>query len=151
MRARLINPERVTVAPIDRSATRTDDLAGEPYARIERGTELVILGQVDESNRNSRAPGQGGAKLTERGSIAFLAEGTRRADGVWTGIGSSGWVPSSGDRIRLIASEDGGEERIVSWYVSEAHGSGKERRRRRLVVISIEDRFPTREGSEGGL
>jgi hypothetical protein len=151
VRARLINPERVTIQPIDRSTTRTDDLAGEHYARIARSTELVILGQVDESNRNSRGPGQGGAKLTERASIAFLAEGTQRPDGSWTGIGSSGWVPSSGDRITGIAAEDGTEIRAVSWYVSEAHGSGKERRRRRLVVISIEDRHPTREGSEGGL
>lgn len=151
MRARLLNPERVTIQPINRADTREDALAGEPYARLERDAAIVVMGQVDELDRQRRTPGQGGANLPARISVTFLKAGTRRPDGVHTGLAATGWTPTAGDRVTGLADEDGANPRALSLFVAEAHASGKERRRARLVVVMLEGRAPSRPGTEGGL
>lgn len=149
MRARLLSPELVTIQPVDRAGTRVDELAAEPYAHQARGTTIVILAQVDELSRNRRAPGQGGANPTDRISLTFLVAGVQRADGTWTGIGASGWVPSSGDRIARLAEADGGNDRAVAWYVTDAKRIGKDGRTAKLVDVSAETRAPRRTATEG--
>lgn len=139
MRARLINPEQLTIQPINRSALRVDALALEPSARIDREAALTIKGQVDETDRNRRQPGQGGATVSQRAIVTFLSADLARL----------GYSPEAGDLITTISDEDGTNARPVRWYVQEAHATGKERRRPRLVQVQVSDRMPGRASTEG--
>lgn len=149
MRARLLSPERVTIQPVDRAGTRVDELGAEPYAHQARGATLVILAQVDELTRNRRQPGQGGGNPVDRVALTFLVKGYQRADGAWTGVGESGWVPASGDRISRLAEGDGTAGRGVAWYVTDAKRIGKDGTTAKLIEVSAETRAPRRASTEG--
>lgn len=139
--ARLFHRELVTIYPLDRSAQRVDELGGEPYARLARGTTVELLGQVEEDRRGGRRPGQGGAEVQDGGTVSF-----RLRD-----VTASGWTPVAGDEIRQVAERDGANPRAVRWYVLEAHRSGKRPRGKRadLVVVRFGTRPPSRAQVEG--
>lgn len=137
----LLHPERVTVRPLDQSAQRYDELAGEPYAMIARAASITLDGQVEEDRRGDRRPGQGGAEIQEGGTITFRLRDVKAAE----------WTPIAGDEIVAVEDQDG-DTRAVRWYVAEAHRSGKRPRtgRAELVVVRFTTRPPSR-AQVGGL
>ena len=139
--ARLFHPELVTVSPLNRAAQRVDELGGEPYAHLARAAQVQLLGQVEEDRRGGRRPGQGGAEVSDGGTISFKLQA----------ITASGWTPVAGDEIRQVAERDGANPRTVRWYVLEAHRSGKRPRGHRadLVVVRFGTRPPSRDQVEG--
>lgn len=138
-RARLLgHVQRVTVEPINRANTQVDELAGEPFTNIARDAQVVARCQLDTSRENDRSAGQGGARRKIQGAITFL---TRELRGVWE--------PADGDRIVLVADEDGSNARVVNWYLRGTHFQGKTRRGNELIVADVTDRQPARASSEG--
>ena len=96
---------------------------------------------MEEDRRGGRRPGQGGAEVSDGGSLIF-----RLRD-----VTASSWTPTAGDEIRQVAERDGSNPRAVRWYVLEAHRSGKRPRGRRadLVVVRFGTRPPSRGQVEG--
>ena len=139
MRARLINPELVTVLPVARSGQQEDALGGEPYARLPRGAQIQLRAQVDERNRNRRQPDQGGAEVHHAATLTFLR----------TAVEAASWIPTDGDRVVAVADRNGGSSRTVNWYVVNAQLLAKERARAKLVVVEVSDRGPSRRQVEG--
>lgn len=139
MRARLINPERVTIQPISRGGTRTDDLAAEPTAHTERQAQVVLQAQVDTSNENRRQPGQGGANLAARVQLTFLR----------TDVQASGWAPADGDLVVEIADRDGGNARDVRWPLTAPQLTAKEYHRAKLITVDVQERPASRARTEG--
>ncbi len=138
---RLFHTELVTVAPLARAAQRADALGGEPYARISRSSSVQVLAQVEEDDRNRRSPGQGGAVVSQGGTLVF-----ERA-----ALEAAGYTPTAGDMITAIAHRDGTGSRPVRWYVQAVRFSGKRPRGRRadLVICPFGPRSPSRNQEEG--
>lgn len=139
MRARLINPELVTIRPIARSTTRLDALAAEPALHQARAAEVTVKAQVDTSRENLRQGGQGGATLKVGVLLTFL-----RSE-----VEASGWEPSDGDLVVSIANVDGSQERSVRWYLQGPQHLAKERHRAKLITMDVVDRPPSRAHTEG--
>lgn len=137
---RLINPEWVTIRPLDRAATVVDELAGEPYAHLARATEVRVLAQVDEGEALRRRPGQGGATVPVAARLTF-----KRRD-----LEAAGYTPNEGDLVVKRTSRDGSYEREVRWYVLAGKAEGVlARHGPTLVYAEVGARAPDRTASEG--
>lgn len=139
MRARLINPELVTIRPIARADTRVDTLAAEPALHQARGAEVQVLAQVDTSRENLRQPSQGGANLRVGVLLTFL-----RSE-----VDAAGWEPADGDLVVSIANRDGSQAREVRWYLQGPQHLAKEHHRAKLLTMDVVDRPPSRARTEG--
>lgn len=138
MRARLINPQLLTVQPQDRAGTLYDEQAGEPFVQLARAAELQIKAQVDVDQENRRRPGQGGAELPKRIRLSFLV-----AD-----LLAAGWTPADGDRVVAVSNLDGSYARTVNWYATECRDTAVERHGPKVLEVLAEDR-PGRRVTEG--
>lgn len=138
---RLFHPQLVTLSPLDRAAQRVDELAGEPFAKLERAATVQLEAQVEEGSDNRRRPSQGGAVVSHGGTLTF-----RRKD-----VASSSWTPTAGDEVTSVADRDGANPRAVRWYVQTVRTGGKRPRGKRadLVVCTYGTRPPSRGQVEG--
>jgi len=137
---RLVGRERVTIVPIDRSATVYDPDTDEPYARLGRSASFVISAQVNEIQRNRRFSSQDGSRLPVRIEVAF-----RRVD-----VTAASWSPADGDVITQVAERDGTSPKAVRWRITGPRRSGKlQRERRALVVVDCIEETPARGRQEG--
>lgn len=128
MRPRLIRPQLVTVEPIDRSATRYDDLAGEPVGAVARLAPVELRCQVDVNTENRRAPTQGGPVVRIEAKLTFLRED----------VDAAGWSPSDGDRITRVAALRGGQARVVNWRLVDPREDGISDSGGTLVIAEAE-------------
>lgn len=137
----LFHPKLVTIQPLDRSNTRTDASAGEPYAWVERSAAVELLAQVEENGRNARRPGPGGATVPQPGVLTF-----KRSQ-----VELLGWDPQAGDMVVTVKDRTGANSRTVRWYVQDANYSGSRptRKREDLVVCRFGTRPPSRRQVEG--
>lgn len=137
---RLINPEWVTIRPLNRAATVADDLAGEPYAHLARGADVRVLAQVDEGEAVRRRPGQGGATVPVSARLTF-----KRRD-----LEAAGYTPGEGDLVVQRESRDGSYSRDVRWYVQAGKAEGVVGRHGpSLVHVDVGPRAADRTASEG--
>lgn len=139
MRARLINPRRVTIQPIDRAGTVRDDLAGEPIGRIARSANVQLLAQFDELGNNMRRPGPGGPQVDAVGALTF-----RRADLV-----RLGYQPADGDLLIEVADRRGNNGRTVRLYLQGPTDHGEEHHGPKLVTCALATRTAARAKVEG--
>ena len=138
-RARLIGwIQRLTIEPIARAATHVDSLADEPYASIGRADTIQLCAQLEETRRNSRQPGQSGARLPTRLSIVFLTREVR----------ASGWSPQDGDRVTEIADRNGANARAVNLYVTAPQHTAKTNYGNELTQVELVNR-DSRQPNEG--
>lgn len=140
MRARLINPELLTIEPLSRTSALEDSVSGEPMG-IARAAAVQVLAQVDELDLNTRRPAQAGADLRVNVKISFL----RRT------LQAAGYSPADGDRVVAIADKDGSNSRAVTWYLRGAQPWAKERHGAKLVTCRATDRPAGRDRAEGEL
>lgn len=137
---RLINPEWVTIRPLNRAATVTDELAGEPYAHLARNDDVRVLAQVDEGEALRRRPAQGGATVPVSARLTF-----KRRD-----LEAASYTPGEGDLVVLRESRDGSYSREVRWYVQAGKAEGVlARHGPSLVHVEVGPRAPDRTASEG--
>jgi len=128
MRARLINPEWVTIDPIDRAATHVDELGGEPTANIARGAQVRVLAQVDDLSRGRRREGQDGAEPDATIRLTFKTRALR----------ARGYVPADGDRVVKVESRDGRTVQEVLWYIRDNRYTGREHHGPKLIEVRAE-------------
>jgi hypothetical protein len=139
VRARLINPQQLTISPISRAAIQADPLTDEPLGAIPRGTAVQLLGQLEEVRNNVRAPGRGGAQIPAIYTLTF-----RRVDLV-----RLAYWPLDGDRVTSVADRRGNNPRSLNVYVQAATQDGLEHTGPKLITVELVTRPPSREVVEG--
>lgn len=139
MRARLINPELVTIRPFRRSAAVVDPLLDEPTAHVDRGTDVTLLGQIEAVSENDRTSSQLGANVRARYRMHFLR----------SAVEAAGWHPKDGDLVVAVANRDGSQARSVRWYVDGPGHTTREYHRAKLISLDAVDRAPGRVTTEG--
>lgn len=141
-RGRMVGIEQATIQPIDRTSTRANPRAGEPYARVMRVAPSIVFTtcQYSETDANRRRPSMIGAEIDVSATLTLWADD----------VATAGYSPTAGDRLIQVADRDGSNARTMNLYVVAVRRSGKLIRfGRQTVVLELADRAPSRPSPEG--
>ena len=109
----LLTPVTLHVAPLSRADTTVDALGGEAPARRVYGATIQIDAQWDDSARDRRNRGGGGAHVQHQASSVSRSKDAARL----------GWSPQIGDKLVKLV-ERNGTERTDTFYVVDSYFDG---------------------------
>lgn len=135
--AKLINPEPITIEPLDKAATAQDQRRKRTSPRVAYGNAITLSAQLDFAQHRSTNAGPAHIPHTKTTAVAFV----RVVDCV-----ASSYTPAKGDRVTFNDSLAVTHTTTLAW-VDEAELTGKTRRGFSLWKLRLTDRSPERDAT----
>jgi hypothetical protein len=125
---RLLFPCEVEIEPVDRAGTITAGAAREPVLQVKRKTTVTIDAQIEMTEADGLALGDGGVTPRSLGYLVILVDDAL----------ARSYTPARGDRVKTLPGQSG--NLYVASVTPHAHKFG----RNQTWHLGIEDRAPVK-------